>query len=209
MSPVDMPSLIDRALSHDHPDPEDTRAQIMLAGLRQGEEVGLRRATMEDVARRAGLSRVTLYRHFQSKDALVRAIVLCEAQRFFDVLDTATAACPRTEERLVEGFSLALEFTRRHTLFQRLLQSEPESLLPYLVGDSYLMSAARTQVAERINDGSLPQAEALEIAELVVRLVLSLALNPESVLEVADLDRARRFAYRYLVPALAHTDSAR
>jgi AcrR family transcriptional regulator len=203
MSSVDTPTLVDRALSHDRPAPEDTRAQIMLAGLRQCEEVGLRRATMEDVARRSGLSRVTLYRHFQSKDALVRAVVLAEAQRLFEALDATTAACPRSEERLVEGFALALEFIRRHALFQTLLRSEPESLFFYLVGDSHLVAVARTQVAERINDGRFAQAEAQQIAELVVRLVLSLALNPESVLEVSDLDGARRFAYRYLVSDLA------
>jgi AcrR family transcriptional regulator len=198
--------LIDRALERGEPERDDTRARIMLAGLRQCAEVGLRRTTMEDIARRAGLARVTLYRHFQGKDSLVQAIILDEAERFFEALDEGIAEQPRNEERLVEGFAFALEFTRRHALFQRLLRTEPESLLPYLVGDSYLIAAVRRAVVRRIlSDGDKPSLtpdEAERIAELLVRLVLSLALSPESVLPVADADGARHVARAYLVPAL-------
>ena len=198
--------LVERALERGEPDRDDTRARIMHAGLRQCEEVGLRRTTMEDIARRAGLARVTLYRHFQGKDSLVQAIILDEAERFFEALDEAIADKPRNEERLVEGFAFALEFTRRHALFQRLLRTEPESLLPYLIGDSYLIAAVRGAVVHRIlSDGgepSLTPVEAERIAELLVRFVLSLALSPDSVLPLEDGDGARRVARTYLVPAL-------
>ena len=44
--------------------------------------------------------------------------------------------------------------------------------------------------------------DAGEVAELLVRLVLSLALSPDSVLGAHDHDGARRLARRYLVPGL-------
>lgn len=171
-----------------------TRVRIMRAAQRRCEEIGLRRTTMEDIARSANLSRATLYRHFDSKETLVQAIVLNESERFFTALDGAIADTLGDEQRLVEGFAFALEYIRCHALLRKLLRTEPETLLPYLLGDSRLIATATQQVARRIGD---PQ-----VAELVVRLVLSLALSPDSVLGADDRDGARRFAQRHLVPAL-------
>jgi AcrR family transcriptional regulator len=179
-----------------------TRARIMLAAVEQCEEVGLRRATMEDVARRAGLGRATLYRHFQSKDALVQAIILAEAEAFFAALDGAVADCASDEERLVEGFAFALEYVRGHALLRKLLRTEPETLLPYLVGGGQLIAIATRAVCARIHEESPESRHAREMAELLVRLVLSLALTPESGLGVQDRSGALRFARNYLVPSL-------
>jgi len=180
----------------------DTRARIIEAGIRQCEEVGLRRTTMEDIARRARLSRVTLYRHFGSKDDLVRTIILAEADRFFEALAATVASYDRAEDRLVEGFAFALDFLRRHALFQRLLSTEPEALIPHLVRDSKLIAATRIAVASLVVQDRMSPGEAHELAELVARLALSLALNPESVLGTDDYDGARRIARRFLVPVL-------
>lgn len=179
-----------------------TRARIMLAAVQQCEEVGLRRATMEDVARRAGLGRATLYRHFQSKDALVQAIIFAEAQAFFASLDRALADCASDEERLVEGFAFAVQFVREHALLRKLLRTEPETLLPYLIGGGQLVAVATDAVCARIHEESPDSRHAREIAELLVRLVLSLALTPESGLGVEDRAGALRFARNHLVPSL-------
>ena len=68
----------------------------MLAATEHCQDVGLSRVTMEDVARRAGLGRATLYRHFQSKDALVRAVILAETDAFFAALDGRSPTAPPT-----------------------------------------------------------------------------------------------------------------
>ncbi|HWE13205.1 MAG TPA: TetR/AcrR family transcriptional regulator [Solirubrobacteraceae bacterium] len=195
-------SLTQPALADQPPPRGDTRARIILAGISQCEQIGLRRATMEDIARRAGLSRITLYRHFGGKDELVRAIVLTEAELFFEALRSAVAAYPRAEERVAEGFAFALDYLHGHALFQRLLRTEPEALLPHLVGDSYLVTVARRAVAPLIADERVTDGEAERVAELLVRLALSLALSPDSVLGADDHDGARRLARRYLVSTL-------
>ena len=181
---------------------EDTRARIMLAATAQCEEVGLRRATMEDVARRAGLGRATLYRHFQSKDALVQAIILAETDAFFAALDAAIAECSSDEDRLVQGFAFALEYTRGHGLLRKLLRTEPETLLPYLLGRGELIRVATGALCERIHGDTADPVRGRESAELLVRLVLSLALTPDSILGAEDRAGARRFARRHLVPSL-------
>jgi AcrR family transcriptional regulator len=181
----------------------------MAAAVQQCEDFGLRRTTMDDVGRRAGLARATLYRHFPSKDALVQAVILSEAERFFATLDSAIAAYRTTDERLVEGFAFALDYVHRHALLNKLLRTEPEALLPYLFGDSRLIAIATEAVARRI-PGEPPEPEiehtdALVAAELIVRLVLSLALSPHSRLDADDAEGARRLARRYLVGGLCFT----
>jgi AcrR family transcriptional regulator len=180
----------------------DTRARIIEAGIHQCEEVGLRRTTVEDIAQRARLSRITVYRHFGSKEELVRSIILAEADRFFQALAMTVATCGRAEERLVEGFAFALEFLRGHALFQRLLRTEPEALLPHLVRDGNLIAVTRVAVASLIADDRMSAEDGEQFAELLARLVLSLALNPDSALGTDDHEGARRVARRFLVPAL-------
>jgi AcrR family transcriptional regulator len=145
---------------------------------------------------------VTLYRYFGSKDELVRSIILAEADRFFVALAETVAARATAEERVIEGFAFALEYLRGHVLFQRLLRTEPEALLPHLVRDNNLVAVARATVAALIADERMSDRDAEGIAELLARLVLSLALNPDSALGVEDHEGARRLARRYLVPAL-------
>lgn len=195
-------------LAAEPPPALDTRARIVAAGVRQCEEVGLRRTTMEDIARRAGLSRVTLYRHFGGKDELVRAVILAEAERFFDALRSALSGHRLAEDRLAEGFAFALDFLRRHALFQRLLRTEPETLLPYLVRDGYLTGMARKAVAELIEDGRVDARDAEALAELLTRLALSLALNPDSALGADDHEGAREVARRYIVPGLRRSNGS-
>ena len=52
-----------------------TRAALLDAALHEFSAFGLRRSSMESVARRAGVSRQTLYSHWRSKDDLFRSLV--------------------------------------------------------------------------------------------------------------------------------------
>lgn len=54
-------------------DPDPTRARLLRAGLALLAERGYRGATTREIARRAGVNEVTLFRHFGGKDALLRA----------------------------------------------------------------------------------------------------------------------------------------
>lgn len=188
--------------------PRDEISERIIEGaLHQFEEFGLRRTTMEDVARRAGVSRVTIYRRFSGKDALVEAVILDQAQRFFRDLDGAVAGCRGTDELLAEGFAFALGHLRDHVLINRLLSTEPESLLIHLTREAGpVVGAARGFLAERLArelDGTVVQAIDIEIgAEMLVRLVLSFLLTPSTVAELDTATHARRFARRYLAPAL-------
>ena len=188
---------------------QDASDRILAAAILEAEEFGMRRFTIGDVARRAGLSRVTIYNHVPGKDRLVEAVLLHELRRFLRDIDAAVADYDTLEERLVEGFVFGLTFLRRHRLLNRLLRSEPELLLPYLtVKGSPVLAAGREFSAgfarSEAEAGKLPLTEEqIEgVSELLARAVLSFVLTPDSVLGLKTQAEIRAFAETYLAPTL-------
>jgi AcrR family transcriptional regulator len=184
-----------------------TTERILDAARAQLEAFGVRRLTVEDVARRAGVARITVYRKFGSRDGLVQAVVLREAEFFFAQLEAAIGGLPTAPERLTEGFWIALDYLRNHSLINRLLAIEPESVLPLVtLQGGPLLAAARASLANQIGrevaEGRLPPLDVDVMAELLTRLVLSFFLTPETILRLDAPDDAREFARRFLVPVL-------
>lgn len=63
-----------------------TRNRIIIAALRCFFEQGIKKTNMDDIAAQAGVTRVTVYRHFKDKRALVKAAFL----RIEEVFEQAT-----------------------------------------------------------------------------------------------------------------------
>jgi AcrR family transcriptional regulator len=188
---------------------EPASERILEAAVVHAEEFGMRRFTIGDVARRAGLSRVTIYNYFPGKDRLIEAVLLRELRRFLREIDEAVAPYETLEQRLVEGFVFGLTYLRRHRLLNRLLRTEPELLLPYLtVKGSPVLAAGREFIAgfarREAEQGGLPlgEAEIEGVSELLARAVLSFVLTPDSVLGLKTQAEIRRFAEHYLGPTL-------
>ena len=189
----------------DAPAPDATTERILTAALTQFENFGIRRTTMEDVARGAGVSRVTIYRRFPQKELLVQAVILREASRFFLELESAVVRLDSVEDRIVEGFAHTLAAAREQRLLNRLLRTEPELLLPHLTVEGGPVLAAGTAFLARqmrIAHSDVPPRETRAVAELVARLVLSFLLTPESVVALGSPREARRFARRYIAPQM-------
>src|SRR3954471_5204291 len=139
-----------------------TADRILSAALEQFEDFGIRRTTMEDVARRAHVSRVTVYRRFPGKEHLVAAVIVAEAQRFFAELELAVGALDSVEERIVEAFVHTLAAAREQRLLNRLLRTEPAALLPHLTIEGGPVIAAGTAFLARhmrIAGSDVPQRE--------------------------------------------------
>jgi AcrR family transcriptional regulator len=89
----------------------ENRARIVLAAQRVFAEAGSA-ASIEDVARAAGVGPATLYRHFPGKDHLIRAVLDGFYQHLLEVSDVAVAAPPAAglEEFLVTvGYEIAAQ----------------------------------------------------------------------------------------------------
>lgn len=197
----------DLAVDLDRPEDDDgTTARVLDAALAELTEFGIRRTTVESVAQRAGLARMTVYRRFAGKDALVQAVVVREMRRFLASLATSVRSSKTVPEALENGFVAGLSGYYTHPFARRGMEREPEAILPYLtVGAAPALTLVRAFI--RSNVGVLPDAACIEPAaleaacEAVTRLAHSFALTPMRD-DVPTEGELREIARRMILPLL-------
>jgi AcrR family transcriptional regulator len=194
--------LLDLVLAD--PSTDEVGESILDTALEEFLTYGLRRTTVDVVAKRAGVSRATLYRRFDGKDALVQAVLVRESRRFFGSIADAVAGVSTVEERLVEGFVVGVRYARADRLLNRLLASDPEALLPYLTTNGALVVAAARDFLVRQGGSRAPVGDRTPegVAELFVRLAISFTLMPESAIPLESDEEVRVFARAYLAPLM-------
>jgi AcrR family transcriptional regulator len=189
-------------------DDDATGADRLLdAALEQFQHVGLRRSSMEDVARRAGVSRVTLYRRFPQKDKLIQAVMLREVQRLIAGTRAVMLGIAGLEERMVESFVHVMRTTRTHPLLTRLLAVEPEDVLVFLTARAGPIIAIGSQfIADQIRAAQrakeIPAYDPKPVAEMLARLAHSMMLTPQGGLPLETDAHVRAFARRCVAPIL-------
>lgn len=181
-------------------DQDPLRERIVQAALEQFQLVGLRRTTVGDVAHRAGVGRVTVYRRIGHKRELVAGVIQSEVGRVIATVREAIAPLESTEDRLVEAFVVGVQIVRSHPLLQRLLETEPEDLIPYLTLDfEPILELAGVFIAQEVAAARDPEL----VGEMLARLAQSLVLTPGGAIPVEDERRLREFARTYLAPLLS------
>jgi AcrR family transcriptional regulator len=185
-------------------DADSVAERILDAALGQFEDFGLRRSTMEDIAKRCGMSRITIYRRFPKKENLIEAVVLRELSSFLDRLERVgdgdagpgpagaggdSGSGPpgaggglSAEDKMVERIAFALQYLGNHLLLRRLLRTEPESILPSLtVNGGAVVDMAREHIAASIRHdlfgARTPPPEAERHVQLVAELGVRIVLS--------------------------------
>jgi AcrR family transcriptional regulator len=178
---------------------------ILDAAVVEFERHGLRRVALEDVARRAGVSRTTIYRRFAGKDELIAAVVEREnVSLFADIAAELKQAGPQSNY-YVEAFILSILRFRRHRVLNRMMTDEPALVLE-LAGRHYgaaidRMADALREIfpegfAERIGEPAVN-----ELADTILRYAaMALLLPGARPLHTADDIRA--FATQHFLPSL-------
>ena len=163
---------------------------------------GLAKTTVDDVARRVGLSRATVYRHFPGgKDQLVRDVVAWETGRFFGRLAEAVAGAPDLATMLEEALVFAHAAVESHAVLQKVLQTEPERLLPPLTvaGNEVLGFVARFLEPYLEREGlpvASPWSEGgatarAEACDYLARMLLSF-ISAQGLWDLTDRAQVRR-----------------
>jgi AcrR family transcriptional regulator len=178
---------------------DETETRILDATL---EALAAGQATMDDIAARADVGRVTLFRRFGSKEALLGALYVREVRQFLEHVDVAMAEFDDPADRIAAAFVACVREGARHPL---LATYPPGAALEALAeGDPAPIELARRFVAARLEPG---QEEA---ADLLVRLAITYVLVPSPVFDPGDERAARTFAHAWLAPiATASAKSAR
>jgi len=188
-------ALLDRAAAgagNEH----ETDERILDGALHEIAARGTAETTMTDIAARAGVGRVTVFRRFGGKEALIERLVLRELSRFLAHVDATLAGIEDEGDRVVEAFALCVRAGAQHPLVARLARTEPGLALERLSrGDPSPLDVGRAFVAARVGSD--------ELADVLVRLAATYVFLPGPVVDVSDEGAARAFARRALAPLVA------
>lgn len=134
--------------------------------------VGVRRTTMTDVARRAGVSRMTLYRRYADVTSLMQALMTREFTQILDEVGAEVADLPTARDRLVTAAVEGVDRLTRHPLFLRIVDVDPELLLPYITTRRGAFQRAAVEVfAARLADGAAEGSIAVDDADAAARAI--------------------------------------
>ncbi|GAA4115305.1 TetR/AcrR family transcriptional regulator [Nocardioides fonticola] len=185
-------------------DPVVTR--LLDAALAESATVGLRRLTMDDIARRAGVGRMTAYRRFAKRDDLVHTLVAREALAFLTAINEATEKAETLEEISVETFTAATGFVRRNPLLRLVADTDPGSFVEVVGAQGARILRLGTEfLARQIHgdDPGEPTAHETAVAEVCARLFTTYVAIPLSVIDPDDEDAVRRYAREVIAPIAA------
>lgn len=145
-------------------------------------ERGWSNVPMAEVARRAGVSRQTLYNEFGDRAGIATAYVLREADRFLADVERAIAARPDDPRGAVAAaFEVFLSAASHHPIVHAIATGQGEGLLALVTtADSPVVELGTQRITAVLTDGwpHLGRADAQAVAECVVRLGISYATLP-------------------------------
>lgn len=172
---------------------------------------GLAKLAVEDVARRAGVTRMTVYRRFRDRQQLIEATMARESARLLAAV--AAADDPRAEpvERIVRIVTTSLGTARRHPLVAHWLATDPGELLrAVLADDAAVLRAGAAYVAATIRGASRGARRsrkgdglaAERTGDLLVRLYAALVLMPPPSVDLDDPRQVESLARELIAPIL-------
>lgn len=168
--------------------------------------VGMRRMNIADIARRAGVSRATLYRRWPNVRAVVGALTTRELAALAGAAFSADG--PHARGALVEAVVRVVRGVRAHPLTRKIVEVDPDFLLPYLLERRGTSTAAQLDLLEaalRSGDGSIRSGDPAALARAMWLAAGSFALTgPVLADERVSLDeldgQLRELLDRYLTP---------
>ena len=183
------------------------REDLLTAAARRFVAVGIRRTTMEDIAREATAGKATLYRHFSNKDAVIDALLAREAERFTRVLGRAVAGRTDAGAKVEAAFLAGVRFFLEHPVLTKGRDEEPGILLPRITANGgpvvrHGLALFTTLIEEGVASGEFRRVDPPAAAEVVMRLILSYFSFPPMHVRVDDPSEAQAFAHGLVAGAL-------
>lgn len=147
--------------------------------------VGMRRTTLTEVARRAGVSRPTLYRRWPDMRSLTADLLTRE---LVALLPTQAAGTGTARRRGVDKIVTTVAAVREHPLFVKILDTDPELMITYAfdrIGASQrqILTAFISLVREGQDDGSIRDGDPDEIAAMILLVTQSAVQSARIVAE--------------------------
>lgn len=161
-----------------------SRQDVLDAVAESVRDLGVQRTTMAEIARRAGMSRSTVYTHFSDVREATAALLTRVLIGLLDAAagDEEAVSAGTGREQLVVAALLLARRVPDHPLVERILELDAELLVPYLVrrlGSSQraILDAFADQVAVGQADGSIRDGDPALLAFTAFLVVQSFVVS--------------------------------
>ncbi|MEV6768741.1 helix-turn-helix domain-containing protein [Nocardia sp. NPDC051030] len=177
-------------------------------------EHGFRRTSVGDIARRAAVSRPTVYRRLGDKDTIVRAVIARDAVEFMAGMQEKITKLKTPTGRIEEVFVLGMRMAATHPLLQAVVRFDPETMPSMFAAlNDAAMGMVRDIVASLLNDDSLgelalPMEDGRRVADVLLRIAATHVIAPSELMPLDTDKRTREFARTYFNPIIESVRSA-
>jgi AcrR family transcriptional regulator len=188
---------------------EERREEIIQAVLDLAAERGVGQVTAQAIADRVGIAQPTVFRHFKTRDAILRAALEWIGRSVLTVLTPIFAGSGPADQRLRQLLSRQLHFISQRKGLPRLLFSErlhledPElKAVVRRIMETYT-GRVRVLLDEGVDEGRFrPDLDTEETARLITALVQGLVMRWSISDFEFPLEAQGDALWRFLEPAL-------
>lgn len=201
-----MPVSTATAAVPDDPKSKPVRERLLDAAEGCLEQFGPQKTSMEDVARAAGMSRATVYRYFENRDALLLGVASRQAS---SLATEAMAFLPQfntISDWLVEGCLFTLREIPKRPVFASLVTSlDSSAASKLLLGSSGMIqigvNVLRPMFANARQQGLLRDGVDIDmLIEWLLRVLWTYLNAPSQV--ATDEDSMRKLFHMMIIPAV-------
>jgi AcrR family transcriptional regulator len=177
-----------------------TRSALLAAAARRYARYGPRKTTMEEVARAAGLSRATVYKHFPGKEGLYRALLEQTTQEFLAELRACLARPGGAREKLREIVVIARQVYSRSPVLLGAAAGDDEMRMETVASDA--MRDHEERVIALLTEVLAQGVRAGEIRAVDPRAAAYLMYQLGNVLVVREVSGRRDFPFEEILGAM-------
>src|SRR5262245_52396886 len=166
-------------------DPLSLHDRLLAATYRCVERFGMGKTTIDDIVKESGVSRATIYRQFPGgRDELLLETVGWEIANYFNRLADQVRDAPTLAVLLERGLGFAHRSITEHAVLRKMMDTEPERLLPLLTTESakslpFIADFLHPYLQREADAGRLrPDVDVDRAAEYLARGILSLIGAP-------------------------------
>lgn len=172
-------------------------------------DFGLRRTTLAEIARRAGVSRPTVYRRWPDTDSVLADLLTREIRAALP--DTRGVGPTRT--LLVSAVVAAAYDIGAHPIFEKVLRTDPEVFITYIVdrlgtSQRVILDVLVTAIEQGQSDGSIRAGNPHALAAFILLTAQSTVQSVRMISEIVDhralLDELGHAIDSYLAPTERH-----
>jgi len=188
---------------------EERREEIIQAVLELAAEQGARPLSTQAIADRVGIAQATVFRHFKTRDAILRAVMETVGTAMLSAATAVLAGRGPADQRLRQLLQRQLEFISRkrgvpRVLFSQRLHHEDPDLKAIVrrVMDSYTGKIADLVAAGQAEGRFRAQVDPGETAIMIVALIQGLVMRWSISNFALDLEAQGEAVWRLLAPTL-------